>query len=440
MLNFKGLLSKLSIFRDNTALLLPIIIGAVAGLIFIPTQLLSGRLRSQIEDKSISMGKRLRSESDRAVPRDQWKEEEKRQQAYANDANQVSLLAKQSTQRELLSYKIFPDPCDLSALIFREFGQRYRSGIDQMLTRINARERPTDAELERGLQSSASRSPYGTRYPSMTAMSPSRTSSYGRFTHTFNEMDAAIVDEICLEKARAAPVYANPTDLSGYEFWGEYKYDVAKKEAVEDCWYYQLAYWVVEDVINTIGSMNSGSSSVLTSPVKRLLRVSFAGTQKAYRSYRRPGSSWGGAAAGTTDKDRPSYVLSPDQGLTEPCTGRYCNEDVDVIHFNVVVVVGAKSVLPFMKELCSGKNHKFRGFSGEEPERTFKHNQITVLESKILPVDRQDNDHSLYRYGDEAVVELDLICEYIFNKKSCEGIKPESVKTALGGQTQTTGK
>jgi hypothetical protein len=88
-------------------------------------------------------------------------------------------------------------------------------------------------------------------------------------------------------------------------------------------------------------------------------------------------------------------------------------------------VVDVKSIMPFLKELCSSKEHKFRGFSGNKPEMTFKHNQITVLESKFRSV--EDEPYSLYDYGDDPVVDLDLICEYIFNKKGYEEIKPKTV-------------
>ena len=82
-----------------------------------------------------------------------------------------------------------------------------------------------------------------------------------------------------------------------------------------------------------------------------------------------------------------------------------------------------------MQELCSAKEHKFRGFSGTEQEQTFKHNQITVLETKFKSI--EDQPYSLYDYGEDPVVELDLICEYIFNKKGYEEIKPETVKEAI---------
>ncbi len=93
MPNFKSLIGKLNVFKDNSALLLPVIIGAVAGLIFIPTQLLSGKLKGQIAEKSISMGTRIRSEGQVAVSREQWKKVAKQQLLYGNDANQVEHLA-----------------------------------------------------------------------------------------------------------------------------------------------------------------------------------------------------------------------------------------------------------------------------------------------------------------------------------------------------------
>jgi hypothetical protein len=54
------------------------------------------------------------------------------------------------------------------------------------------------------------------------------------------------------------------------------------------------------------------------------------------------------------------------------------------------------------------------------------------LESNIKPIDQKDEIHNLYRYGDDdAVVELDLACEYIFDKKGYDEIKPEQVKKSF---------
>ena len=412
---------QLGFFKNYSLLLVPVVIGLVSALLFIPTQLMSSHLKKKMVDESISRrGRRIQTLSINAVASNQWEVERDYQQAYESDANQTALLAKQSTQRQLLSYKIFPEPKDTSTLIFEEFGQQFRNAVDKLIAGVNALDCPTDAELDRSLQRSlGSRRGRGRSSRRFLKMSPS----------SLSEVDATIVDALCRAKAESACVYINPADLNRYEFWGKRegeseggeKYEYAgRNEAVEECWYSQLAYWIVEDVIDTIGALNSGSNKVLTSPVKRLVAVSFTRSSERSSGARRK-------AAG----DRPGYVLSVVDGLTEPCTGRFCNDDIDIVHFNVVAVVSTKAALPFMQQLCSAKEHKFRGFFGEGPEQTFRHNQITILESEIQSIDREDEAHSLYRYGDDAVVELNLICEYIFNKNSYDKIKPESVKEEL---------
>jgi len=276
-------------------------------------------------------------------------------------------------------------------------------------------------------------------------MGGTRTSSRGILGRSMmlGELEFMIIDEICRERAKSISVYVNPADLSGYEFWADYKLAIDPNEAIQDCWYFQLAYWVIEDIFDTVGAVNSDYDSVLTAPVKQLMQMSFN------MGLRRPGA--GGRIftgrrqrkTSQTDRDavdKPSYILSTDEGLTESCTGRVSSDDtgIDVIHFNVAVVINIKSVLPFIQELCSAKEHKFRGFSGNEQEQTFKHNQITVLETNFRSV--EEDAYSLYDYGEDAVVELNLICEYIFNKKSYEEIKPETVKKTLKAEEQTTGR
>jgi len=410
----KDIIQRLNILKRYSSLLVPVVIAVVAVFLFIPTQLISSRLRKQIATESISRrGKKIKSLSRSAVPSEQWRVEEKYQEDYERDANKVALLAKQSTQRELLSYKIFPEPKDTSTLIFKEFGRQFHSAVDELITRVNARDCPTEAELERNFKSYSPGSPRRGRRGRGSLKISSRNLS---------EVEAMITDALCRARAESASVYANPADLSGYESWGEYKYDVGMKESVEDCWYGQLAYWIIEDVIDTIGALNSGSNSVFTSPVKRLLFGSFTTSTSEKRSKKKEAD------------DKPSYVLSIKEGLAESCTGRICNEDIDVVHFNMAVVVGTKAVLPFMRQLCSAKQHKFKGFFGKEQEQIFKHNQITILESHIEPIDLEDDTHSLYRYGEDAVVKLDLVCEYILNKNGYDEIKPESVRKLVNGE------
>jgi len=436
--SFKDIQQKLSVFKNNLSLLASIIIVFVAVLLFIPTKVVSSKLKERVRNQSVFVGNRVRRESESVGSSEQWKVLEKRQKLYERDANQIALLAMQSTQRELLSYDVFPEPKDKSPLIFKGFGQEYQKGVDALLGRVKANDCPTEAEINREL-AKVSTSP-GLRRWSLSSYMPmvGTRGPYKPGAGTSDDVQQTIVDEICLSRAKSCMIYANPAEIAGYEFWGKYTYGVKQEDAVKECWYYQLGYWIIEDIFDTIGVMNSGAGSVLTAPVKRLGGVSFT-TVALERSAASRGTRSRRRRSKVSDVDKPSYFFTEKDGLTETCTGRFCNDDIDVVHFDVTVVARVESILPFMKELCAAKQHKFRGFSGEPAsEQVFKHNQITVLESSFRSIDSGDPLHALYRYGEEAVVELDLVCEYLFNKKAYEAIKPEAVKADKPIEEDTT--
>ncbi len=401
----KGLTQKVNVLKNYSSLLVPVVIAIVGILLFLPAQLLSRSLKKQIGDGSVTIGKKIKSLSSAAVVRDQWKVEQEYQKAFSEDANQISLLMKHSSERPLLSYKIFPEPKETSTLIFKQFGQQYREEIDSRLAKLGAHDCPTESEIANSLSK-------GTLISESGGSVQSGKSS---------EVDDTIIDALCRGRARSSKVYANPADIAGYGFWENYEY-VGMEQSVQDCWFWQLGYWIVEDVLDTIETCNSNSESVFESPVKRLLFVDFATK-----------------AAGSSVKSdvRPVYVTDSKTIMILPCTARLSNSDIDVVHFEFSVVVQAKEVMKFMKELCSAKGHEFRGFSNElsEPEH-YKHNQITILGADISAINPASLAHKHYRYGD-AVVKLSLVCEYIFEKSGYDAVKPASLKQAGAGGQQT---
>jgi len=137
--------------------------------------------------------------------------------------------------------------------------------------------------------------------------------------------------------------------------------------------------------------------------------------------------------------DLPAYVLAgrPSPLVSKPWTGRVGNEELDVIHFAVSVIVDNRYVQTFLKELCSAKVHTFReGFAESGKQQEARHNQITVLESTFSSVDKQDPIHANYRYGTAAVLRVDLVCEYLFYRQAYDEIKPEPIKVFLGQSEQ----
>jgi len=423
----KAILQKLSVLKSNVSLLASLVIVLIALLLFIPGKLLSKSLVETVKKQSIAIGNRIKREQPPASL--QWQEVAKLEAAFARDANEVALKSLQSTQRELLSYEIFPSPNDTSSMLFMHFGRQFRKGVEGLLQSVNAKSCPTEAELKRGLESAsggvASRALGGrSRYLAATRYVGGRPlGGQGNIAET-------ILDEICLGRAKSTLVYAGPESVTGYAFWEGYKYDVEFDEAVKDAWFYQLFYWAIEDVFMTIGRMNAGSKNVLEAPVKRLVNIGFEKKARGGGVFSQTRSLLmkRRKSRGVRVEERPGYVKTVKDGLVESCTGRVCDESIDVMHFTVTVMVKSDAVLPFIKELCSAKQHTFRGFFEELPEpQTFTHNQITVLESDFKAVDKADPKNEFYRYGDGAIVELDLVCEYIFNKKAYSAIRPPQV-------------
>ncbi len=425
----KEVLKKLSFLKNNLALLVPIIIALVAALLFIPTKLLSARLKKTITQQSVKSAEEIERLIKDVNEAGQAEAMEEYVNAYAQDANQIENLMRQTTMRELFSYEIFPDTNETSPLLFDPIKRKYMAGVDAMVERIGGGAPPTDSDIDAALEQSPRRSLYGRSRGGMG-------SGYGGGQRNFRllpEMDRRIVDKLCEDRAKAIRIYANPADLDGYSFWSDWTFE-DWDTAVRQSWTWQMGYWALGDVIDTIQQMNSNSSSALDAPVKRIMNVSFTLSSQSTRMI---GGRRGRMTRRPTDKQTPTYVINLKTAIAAPpCTGRYCNEIVDVMHFNVRVIVAADQVMPFIQELCSAKTHKFRGWYGDQPEQTFKHNQIAVLESNVIPVDIEDLDHNTYRYGSDTVVDLDLICEYIFQKAGYEAVKPQVIKNDIAGTTE----
>jgi len=394
--------------KKYLSLIIPTAVTLVAVVFLTVSLLMAQSLQEQLEE-SISTARRVSTYKGQKISSSQWKLERKYQEAHGRDANEISTAAKESSQRELLSYKIFPEPKETSAQIFKEFGQRYRQILEELLGSIGALDSPTDVELKSLLQRPAKGIERQGERPGFVIRDRG-------WTDRDDEGDLAIIEIIRKQRAETIPVYGNPTYLSGYKLWDEFIY-AGRQDAVEKCWYSQLGLWIQKDIIDTIKQMNVGSSSVFTSPVKRILGVSFIGP--------------------VTDQppaidNMPRYVSSPTEGLTTPWTDRIGNEDIDVVHFSVSVVINSKDVLGFMQQLCCEKEHFFSGYFDKEQSHRMKHNQITVLKSEVRPIDRVKESDKGYYYGDDAVVQLDLVCEYVFNRAGYDAIKPQSIKRLLG--------
>jgi len=418
---------NLGSIKKYASLAVPIAIVVLA-LIFLGVTVLQGRsLVARMERESLAVGRQIDQLVAKAVPEQQWAEEKKYQDAHEQDATQIARLGIHSSLRHLISYRIFPEPKDTSRQVFTNFGQAVRQYIENLIEQVHGRGVPTQDELQSLLGIKTSLSAGG---------------NWNRENRDQNTQ--AVIDAFCRKRAEEIAVYLTPDAFAWYGFWDNYQFP-GKDKAIEHCWYTQLACWIYEDVIQSIQQLNGSSTSVLDSPVKRLIAVSFQ-RQADYTA------AIGGTFYGTSRladsgrmgiEDRPEYVREnmPSVLGVEPWTGRTCNEDYDVVHFSVGVIVAANAVGDFMKALCGQKISPYReNFDENAPLQQGIHNSITILDSEIGPVERQEKEHELYRYGQQAVVRLTLTCEVLFSRAGYDSIMPENIREFLNpDDTNTTG-
>ena len=423
MTQIKEALQKLSFLKSYAFLLPSVIIIVVAILIYLPTPIMNRNLQQKIQKESITKGNSLATLGKEIISKDQWIEEKKLSDAYLLDVGQASELALQAGQRELLSYDMFPAPKDTSVTIFKQFGQTFQTKLEDLVKAADGGDRPTDNEL--GLSSGSGRT------------------SVRNVAGSTEQISDKISRALSLKRAQSISFYVSVYDLMFYNYWSINKSSTTQKQgnvfdysgvgpAVEACWYTQIGYWIIEDVIATIKAVNSGSSNgVYTSVVKRLIDFNFGLVGDSQRI--------SGA------KVLPEYVISSQDSYGErsqnegqaTLTGHSSKDGIDVVHFNMSLVIDSEKMMDFMKELCSAKKHSFAGFDGQAAKRNFKHNQITILDADFEIIDRDAVENKYYRYGDAAVVELVISCEYVFNKKSYFDIKPVTIKNLLNEEIET---
>lgn len=430
-------------FRKYTALLPSIAIAVVALLLFLPTMLVGRSVKDEMK-KSVATASKVSSLLRDVPSKDAPQQIKRYMDRLEEEANEIERLAVESSTRELISYDIFP-PKGTSSQLYTAFGKKYRIAVEEMVDGMNALDAPSDAEIRAQTGGGA-----GTRQMSRD-VSPVRATR----NVTMNPM----IEALCLKRAQDISVYAHPTAFPWYDFWESYEFE-GQNQAMEDCWDSQVAFWIYQDIAQTISNMNEGSDKVSSSPVKRLLGVSFTYPIDIDSGRSRNVT---GRSLGEGIREKPNYVISPSVSaagtigraaamsgssismqsnfVSTSLTQRSGNEDVDVIHFAFSVLVDNRDVMAFMKELCSEKTHTYRvGFKEDGQEKNGVHNQITILDTEINAVDKNAPEHALYRYGNGAVMRLDLICEYQFYRKGYDTIKPEPVKEALGQLDEATGQ
>ncbi len=409
----KTVLEKLSVLKNNVSVMISIILALLAILLFVPTQLLSSGLKKEIQRESLDKNA-SKIPGIQVILEEDMENARKDMDRVIAEANSIELQAIQTTKRELLRSDVFnsdPNDPNSSRSFFFQFSQEYCGKIDRFIEEHNAGISPTVDEVEKVIDDAG-----------ISDILSSGTTPYSYDNTMSNEskIAAMMVEQVCRSRAESSFVYVDPFQISGYGFWSEYQYSDWIQD-VENCWYSQLGYWIIEDIFDTIVEMNKDNKSLTSAPVKRLMKIYFTPTYEVQDF-----TSKTGLVSSQNYADRPKYIFSTEKIPTETLTGRYCDENYHVVHFGVKLVINTKDLPRFSKQLCSAKEHTYTDKTGQT--HNYKHNQITILDMTVKSVNMNIEEHNLCWYGDADVSEVGLTCEYLFNKKGYEDVMPQSVK------------
>ncbi len=197
----------------------------------------------------------------------------------------------------------------------------------------------------------------------------------------------------------------------------------------------QLEFWIQQDITQAIfiaNGVDKEGTSVLTSPVKRLLRVDVlpgyvglhnVGTAPRGLSQEGGGGNRGGAtAAGGTLYPIPpeGSISSPDAPIADNFaispTGKVSNAIFDVRHVNLHVVVDSTK-LPQIYNAISSVN------------------LMTVISTQLKDVDEAQAMREGYLYTGDAM-EAQFVIETIWLRDWTREYMPEETRRYLGIQTQ----
>lgn len=411
-------------FKKYKALVPSVVILIVAMLLFFPLLWLGGKVKAQMKTSS-GYASNVQSLLKSTPPREKVQQLTSFMDKLEKESESVHRMAVQSTSRDLMTYDyvIFPEPKDPSSQVYNEFGHRYRAAIESLVRKMNALDAPSEAEIKAKTGASL------------------KTGLGGYGAAKVSVASDPMVDALCQTRAQEISVYANPQVFSWYKFWADYKF-TGKDQALQDCWDSQIALWIYEDVADTVIKINGTSAQVPAAPVKRVLGVRFAGPVivrggKKQMFYGEMGGLGRGmmGMSGSQVRDMPNYVTAmlPSNFVPLSPTGRVSNDDVDIVHFALSVVLDNRFVLTFMKELCSEKPHSFYPKYDSSKEKVQScHNQISILQSNISVINPMQSEHELYRYGQGASMRVDLVCEYLFVREGYDMVKPDLIKERLG--------
>ena len=387
-------------------------------------------------------------------------------ESASKDMEEVKIWTDQTTARPLLSNDIFPEPGGINQKVkFEKFARAYCLAVDRFMKKLSAGLPPSQLEEETlRININKKRSvSFGRSDPFESAMDFSfRPSSSSLGPRTDEQIE---IDEFRKERATSFAIYSDTSSFFGYDFWDKPQND-DRDAMLFDTWFSQLAFWIQEDVVLAIAQINANSKMVANSPIKRLIEISFQGASvgtsgsvdnsvsyviKTVSRFGAPNNVGADRRTNGSEVFLPEYILPPSAALgasmlgktdknvgqiTNSWTRRISEGLVDVIQFELALIIDTMHIDPFINALQSEKMTNIIQNNSSQLNQSTR-NQITVVQIMIEPINTELEKESGFYYGPGALAVLRLVGEYVFFKSGYESQMPQPVKDILNPPDDT---
>jgi hypothetical protein len=221
------------------------------------------------------------------------------------------------------------------------------------------------------------------------------------------------------ETARRIYTYIDDNSLEMHPI-GSPSFVVAPSEV--DMWAAQVFYWIEKDVIDALRRVNDQADVpedqrwVAYLPVKHLVSLNiseYLGNMVTDVMTHATASAILHANSSGSSRSSSAPVSFGDRA--NAFTNRSRNEQYDVVHVAMNLVVDARYLPKVLIELC-------------------KQNLITPLDVQYRNVDVMTAREAGYLYGSGPVIDVDIVCEMLFYRSIYDAWKPEIVRKSLSGE------
>jgi hypothetical protein len=377
--------------------------------------------------------------------------------AMREDAEQVMLRALQHNQKvhDVLMPELFPTPPQgggAMEVLPRQLHEKIMAAYESLLISINAGTPPTLDDVQGRLQ--IARRQF---LEQMMAKDESDVLTEEEETQLAQQMSGERL-EIYKDRAAEIGIYLSMETLDPPYF------DRSSQPTIEELFFWQWRYWVLEEVADVIRSVN-GDQAELVNPIKRVEQLAISGImtlqhvagsapagggQSSSGGRGGPmggggpigggggpiggggrggplggggrggplgggGGPMGGGQGGNAAPVLPVAAV-PAAGATNfdvSLSGRISNALYDVINIDVAIVVETRSIAAILDAFA-------------------KQNFMTIVDLQMQPADAYDAIGEGYYYGGENVAQLQLVVETIWLRKWTKSHMPDVVRAGLG--------